>query len=173
MVRDVRFLRQAALILPSAFLLDVLFFLLTHGRKDPGFGVYPFFQEWRGDAATAASPETRFLEQALVFFLPAYALALLFIGGVALAERSIFGRRAPRPPSAYGRAFAAAFPMILLVSSALLFWLGDRFAGRQAPGALVAPLLAAAAPFGGAVLAVIPSILLAGPFALLLKAGSA
>src|SRR5262249_47793568 len=69
---DVKFLRQAALLLPSAFLLNVLIFLLTHGRQDPGFGTFPFFQEWFGDAAAARPPETRFVEQALVFFLPAY-----------------------------------------------------------------------------------------------------
>jgi hypothetical protein len=173
MGRDVKFLRQAALILPSAFLLDVLLFLLTHGRKDPGFGTYPFFQEWRGEAAASGSPEARFLEQASVFFVPAYALTLLFILAVAASERAVFGRRRPRRPSAYGRAFAAAFPLLLLVSSALLFWLADRFAARQAPGALVAPLLAAASPFAAAAAALLPSAIVAGPFALLLKTGAA
>ena len=93
--RDVRFLRQAALLLPSAFLLNVLVFLLTHGRDDPGFGAYPFFQSWAGDAPTA--PESRFFEQSLVFFVPAYVLALLLILGVTLAERSLFGAAAAAP----------------------------------------------------------------------------
>ena len=37
-LRAVTFLRQIALLLPSAFLVGVLLFLLTHGRGDPGFG---------------------------------------------------------------------------------------------------------------------------------------
>jgi hypothetical protein len=173
MVRDVKFLRQAALILPSAFLLDVLLFLLTHDRKDAGFGTYPFFQEWRGPSAPAASPESRFLEQSLVFFVPAYGLTLLFVLAVTAGERAVFGRRTSRPPSPYLRAFGSAFPLLLLFSSALLFWMADRFAARHAPGTLVAPLLAAAAPFAGAVVALVPAALVAAPFALLLKAGTA
>jgi hypothetical protein len=169
----VRFLRHAALLLPSAFLLDVLVFLLTHGRRDPGFGTYPFFQEWRGDSITTAAPETRFLAQALVFFFPAFVVALLFILSMAVAERALFGRRPPRSTSAYGRAFGAAFPILFLVASVMLMWLGERLAARQAPGALVAPLLAAAAPFGAAVVALGPAALVAGPVALLLKAGPA
>ncbi len=172
MGRDVRFLRQAALLLPSAFLLDVLIFLLSHGRKDPGFGTYPFFQEWVGDAA-AASPEIRFLEQALVFFLPAYGVALLFILSVSLAERALFGDRRGRSSSAYARAFGSAFPVLFLASSALLMWFGERMALRQAPGTLIAPLLASIAPFGAAVLAVAPAAAVAAPLALLGKASPA
>ena len=136
--RDVRFLRQAALLLPSAFLLVVLVFLLTHGRKDPGFGTYPFFEQWRGESAATSAPETRFLEQALVFFLPAFVVALLFILSVAAAERVVFGRKAERARSAYGRAFDSAFPILFLASSVLVMWLGERMALRQARG-LVAP----------------------------------
>jgi hypothetical protein len=169
----VRFLRQAALLLPSAFLLVVLVFLLTHGRKDPGFGTYPFFEQWRGETAAAAAPETRFLEQALVFFLPAFVAALVFILSVAVAERVVFGRKAGQSRSAYGRAFASAFPILFLASSVLVMWVGERFALRQAPGTLVAPLLAAAAPFVAAVLAVVPALLLAGPLLLLRRASGA
>lgn len=171
--RDVRFLRQAALLLPSAFLLVVLVFLLTHGRKDPGFGTYPFFEQWRGESAATFAPETRFLEQALVFFLPAFVVALLFILSVAAAERVVFGRKAERARSAYGRAFDSAFPILFLASSVLVMWLGERMALRQAPGTLVAPLLAAAAPFAAAALAVIPALVLAGPLLLLRRASGA
>jgi hypothetical protein len=173
MGRDVRFLRQAALLLPSAFLLDVLVFLLTHGRKDPGFGTYPFFQQWVGDAAASAAPEMRFFEQALIFFVPAYGVALLFILSVSLAERVLFGDRRRRPSSAYFRAFGSAFPVLFLVSSALLMWFGEQTALRQAPGALIAPLLASIAPFGAAALAVAPAAVVAGPLALLGKANLA
>lgn len=167
-----RFLRQAALLLPSAFLLVVLIFLLTHGRKDPGFGTYPFFQQWAGDRVESAAPEARFLEQSLVFFIPLYVMALLFIVSVAAAERALFGRK-KAVGSAYGRAFGASFPIVFLVASALFMWFAERFALRQAPGTLVAPLLAAISPFAGAALSVIPAAVVAGPLALFTRAGEA
>ena len=167
-----RFLRQAALLLPSAFLLVVLIFLLTHGRKDPGFGTYPFFQQWAGDRVESAAPEARFLEQSLVFFVPAYVMALLFIVSVAAAERALFGRR-KASASAYGRAFGASFPVVFLFASALFMWLAERVALRQAPGTLVAPLLAALSPFAGAALSVIPAAIVAGPLAVFTRAGEA
>ncbi len=167
-----RFLRQAALLLPSAFLLVVLIFLLTHGRKDPGFGTYPFFQQWAGERVESAAPEARFLEQALVFFVPSYVMALLFIVSVAAAERAVFGRRKPRG-SAYGRAFSVSFPVLFLVASVVFMWYAERVSLRQAPGTLVAPLLAALAPFAGAAISVIPAAILAGPVALFTQAGEA
>jgi hypothetical protein len=170
---DVKFLRYAALLLPSAFLLNVLFFLLTHGRSDAGFGTYPFFQAWLGDAAASVAPETRFLEQALVFFAPAYVVALLFILSVVLAERAVFGRKARQKASGYGRAFGASFPVVFLASSLAMMWAGGRFAARHAPGSLVAPLLAAAAPFAAGALAILPAAAVAGPIALIRRAGHA
>src|ERR1700687_4454142 len=169
---DVRFLRQATLLLPSAFLLVVLAFLLTHGRKDPGFGTYPFFQEWVGEGVETAAPETRFLAQALVFFAPAYVAALFSILSVALAERAVFGRASARS-SAFGRAFGSSFPVLYLISSVLVLWWGERIALRQAPGTLVAPVLAALAPFAAGPLAVIPAAVVAGPLALFAKASPA
>jgi hypothetical protein len=167
----VKFLRQAALLLPSAFLLNVLVFLLTHGRDDPGFGVYPFFQPWAGDAA--AAPESRFFEQALAFFAPAYLLCIVFILSITLAERALFGGRKGRAPSRYGRAFAMAFPPLFFAASVILFWVGERAALRQAPGSLVAPLLAAAAPFAAPAAALVPAAGLAAPLALLWRASLA
>jgi len=166
----VKFLRQAALLLPSAFLLNVLVFLLTHGRDDPGFGVYPFFQAWTGDSA---APESRFFTQALLFFVPAYVLCLVFVLSITLAERSLFGGAPRREPSRYGRAFAIAFPALFFAASVVLFWVGEKEALRQAPGSLVAPLLAAAAPFAAPGVAVLPAAGLAAPIALLWKASLA
>lgn len=168
-----RFLRQAALLLPSAFLLDVLAFLLTRGRNDPGFGTYPFFQAWVGDAAVGGSPEGRFLLQGLVFFLPAYVLTLFVILSVTVAERAVFGVRKRRTASMYGRAFGMTFPVLFLVASLVLMWVGERQALAQAPGSLVAPLLAAAAPFAAAALALVPAAAAAAPLSLLWKAGPA
>lgn len=166
-----RFLRQAALLLPSAFLLGVLLFLLTHGRKDPGYAAYPFFQEWAGEGTFATSPEARFLGQALVFFLPAYAVTLLFLLAIALAERTLFGPRKVRKTGSFGRAFGSTYPVVFLLGSVFAMWIGERLLLRQAPGALVAPLMAAVAPFVGAGLAALPALVLAGPVALVQKVG--
>ena len=168
-----RFLRQAALLLPSAFLLGVLLFLLTHGRRDPGYGAYPFFQQWAGDGAFATSPEARFLGQALVFFLPAYVVTLFFLFAIALGERALFGARKVRRPGGFGRAFASTYPTVFLLCSMIAMWVGEQLALRQAPGALVAPLVAAVAPFAGAILASVPAIVLAGPVALIQKVSAA
>ena len=166
-----KFLRQTALLLPSAFLLNVLVFLLTHGRDDPGFGAYPFFQSLAGEGAP--SPESRFFEQSLLFFAPAYLLALLFVLGVSLAERAFFGRPKKSAPSRYARAFAAAFPALFLAASVALMLVAERMALRQAPGSLVAPVLAAGAPFAAGGLALIPAAVAAAPLAFLWKVGTA
>lgn len=161
------FFRQAALLLPSSFLLGVVIFLVTHGHQDPGFGTYPFFEQWGGGAVVAGTPEGRFVEQSLLFFVPTYLIALLFILFVALAERGLLGRPEPRTASAYRRAFHPVYAATFLLSSAVLVWEGDRLASRLAPGALVAPLLVAFAPYGAAALALIPAAILAAPLVLL------
>ena len=160
-----RFLRQAALLLPSAFLLDVLVFLLTHGRTDPGFGTYPFFQQWAAEHGAARSPELRFLLQAGVFFVPAYLATLLFVLSIAAGERALFGRRPRRKPNAYTRALGAVFPVLYLAASVAILWWSERWALRQAPGSLIAPLLAAVSPFAAAPAALMPAALAAGPVA--------
>lgn len=159
------FLRQAVLLLPSAFLLAMLLFLLTHPRSDPGFGTYPFFQERAGAWAASAAPEIRFAAQAAVFFVPAYVLTLLFILSIALAERAAFGPRDARGRRGYGRSFAPIFNVLFLVLSGVLTFAGDRLAHRYVAGTLVAPLLVAFAPFAGAAAAVVPAALLAVPTA--------
>lgn len=166
----VSFFRQAALLLPSAFLLGVLLFLLTHGRQDPGFEAYPFFSQWSGGALVSATPEGRFVEQSLLFFLPSYLVTLLFILFVALAERGLLGSpERPAAASPYRSAFSGVFAVLFLIATGAAVWVGDRVATRLAPGSLVAPLLVAFAPYAAAALALLPAALLAAPFALLRK----
>jgi len=169
MSRDVTFLRQAALLLPSAFLLAVLFFLLTHGRQDPGFGTYAFLQEWSEGHMVAKSPEGRFVEQAAVFFLPAYVTTLLLVLFVLLAERGLFGPPPKRPESVYRRTFSGTFAVLFLAATVPLVVLGEKLSARLAPGALVAPILVALAPFGAVLVALAPAAILAGPLAWLSK----
>jgi hypothetical protein len=167
----VTFFRQAALLLPSAFLLGTLFFLVTHGHDDPGFGAYPFFEQWAGGTLVSTSPEGRFVEQSILFFVPAYLVTLLFILFVALAERGLMGRsEAKRTASSYRAAFSGVFAALFLVATCVVVWVGDRMAARLAPGALVAPLLVAFAPYPAAALALVPAAVLAAPVAALRRA---
>jgi hypothetical protein len=168
----VTFFRQAALLLPSAFLLGVLLFLLAHGHQDAGFGAYPFFEQWAGSRFVATSPEARFVEQSALFFAPAYLVTLLFVLFIAVAESGLFGPRPKPARSAYRRAFGLAYAGLLLVATGILVVVGEKAAARFAPGALVAPVLVAAAPFGAAVVAFPLAALLAGPLALLKRAGA-
>lgn len=170
--RDVTFLRQSALLLPSAFLLGLLLFLLTHAHNDPGFGNYPFFDQGAGIRLASASPELRFLLQSLLFFLPAYGVTVLFLFGILLAETALFGRR-KSGPSGYGRAFGPAFAVLFLAATAAVVFEGEREASRLAPGALVAPVLVGLAPFAAALLAAVPAALLAGPIAAVRRRNSA
>lgn len=159
------FLRQAALLLPSAFLLAVLFFLLTHGRQDPGFGSYAFLQEWSEGNMVAKSPEGRFVEQAAVFFLPAYVTTLLLALFVLLAERGLFGPPPKTRDTAYRRTFSGTFAVLFLTATLPLVFFGEKVVARLAPGALMAPILVALAPFGAALVALIPAAILAAPLA--------
>ena len=169
-LRLVTFFRQTALLLPCAFLLGVLLFLLTHGRQDPGFGAYPFFEQWAGGALVASTPEGRFVEQSIVFFGPTYVLTLLFVLFVVMAENGVFGRRERPAPTAYRRAFALAYAGLFMIATGVLVFLGERVANRVAPGALVAPLLVAGAPYAAAAVALVPAAILAFPFAMLVRA---
>jgi len=168
-----RFFRHTALLLPSAFLLGVLLFLLTHGRQDAGFATYPFFEQWGAAAATRSTPEFRFLEQCLVFFLPLYLVTLLFVLCIAVAETALYGPRRPVARSAFDRAFRKAFPVLYLVTVAALVMAGDWLSRAYAPGALVTPLLVAFAPFLGAGVAIVPASLLAAPAAVMSRTRAA
>jgi hypothetical protein len=163
----VRFFRHSALLLPSAFLLGVLLFLLTHGRQDPSFATYPFFEQWVGSRST--TPEFRFFEQALVFFLPAYLVTLLFVLLLAVAENALYGPRRAVARSVYDRAFRKVFPVLYLVTVASLVITGDRLARSYAPEALVGPVLVAVTPFASALVALVPALLLAAPAAAVIR----
>jgi hypothetical protein len=169
MAWDVTFLRQAALLLPSAFLLGVLLFLLTHSRQDPGFGTYAFFQEWSEGNLVAKSPEGRFVEQSALFFLPAYVTTLLLVLFVVLAERGLFGPARERRASLYRRMFSGTYAVLFLLTTGPLVFVGEKLATRLAAGALVAPILVAVAPFAAAAVALLPALVLAAPLALLSK----
>jgi hypothetical protein len=148
----VRFFRHSALLLPSAFLLGVLLFLLTHGREDPGFGAYPFFEQWK---TGSSSPEFRFFEQSLVFFLPLYLVTLLFVLLLAVAENALYGPRRPVARSAFDRAFRKIFPALYLVTVATLVIAG--------------PVIVALTPFASALFALVPALVLAAPAAALMR----
>ncbi len=167
------FLRQAALLLPSAFLLSLLLFLLTHPKSDPGFGTYPFFEERAGAWVSSTAPEVRFAAQASIFFLPAYVGSLLFVLLIVVAERAAFGPRPPASSQGFSRSFAHIFNVLFLVVSGILVFVCDGLARKYVAGALVAPLLVAFVPFGAAALAAAPAAVLAVPVALLRRTEAA
>ena len=164
------FFRQAALLLPSAFLLALLLFLVTHPKNDPGFGTYPFFQEQAGAWVATAAPEVRFAAQAGLFFFPVYVLSLVFILSIALAERATFGPRRAASARSFSRSFEPIFNVLFLIASGVLVFVEDRLADKYVPGALVAPVLVAMAPFAGAAVALLPAALLAIPVVFLRRA---
>jgi len=163
----VTFLRQLALLLPSAFLLGVLLFLLTHGRTDSGFGPMPFFEQWAGPAAADWTPEVRFLAQTSLLFLPVFAMTLFLVLAVTLAERAVFGKRDGGARSGYQQSFGSLFSLFFLLATPVLVLLTERLMSRRAPGAVVAPLIVALAPFVAGAAALIPSAVLAAPVAAL------
>ena len=165
------FFRQLVLLLPSAFLLGVLLFLLTHGHGDPGFAPYPFLEQRFGVSTASWTPEIRFLAQSGILFAPSYALTLLFVAGVAAAERAVFPAGSHPAPSAYRRAFAATFSVLFLVASGVLVLWADRALARSAPGAPLAPVVSAVAPFAAGAVALVPAAVLAFPAAALQRAG--
>ena len=167
------FLRQTALLLPSAFLVGLLVFLVTHARTDPGFGTYAFFAEWGAVRAASMAPEVRFTAQAFVFFAPSYVLALLFILCVSVAERAAFRSGPKAAESGFRRSFAPVYNVLYLVASAVVVFLGDRLARKHLAGTLVAPLLVAAAPYVAAAFAIVPAALLAAPLWLFRRAEAA
>jgi hypothetical protein len=72
--------------------------------------------------------------------------------------------------SSYRSAFSGVFAALFLVATGVVVWMGDRLAGRVAPGALIAPLLVAFAPYPAAALAILPAAVLAAPVAALRRA---
>jgi hypothetical protein len=169
----VTFLRQTALLLPSAFLVGLLLFLVTHPRTDPGFGTYAFFTEWGVARAASLAPEVRFAAQSFVFFAPAYLLMLLFILGISVAERAAFGSGPKAAESSFRRSFAPVYNVLYLAASAVVVFVGDRLARKYLAGTLVAPLLVAVAPFAAGALAIVPAALLAAPLSLFKRAEAA
>ena len=111
--------------------------------------------------------------QAALLFLPAYAATLLFVWAVSLAEGALFGIAEGRGMSGYRRSFAAVFPFLFLAASGAIVLGADRFASRIAPGALLAPVVTALAPFAAGAAALAPAALVAAPLAILRKAGEA
>jgi hypothetical protein len=108
-----------------------------------------------------------------MLFLPPYVLALLLVLGVSVGEHGALGRRDADGQSSFSRSFAALFPPLFLLGTAALVFFGDRAASRTAPGALLAPVLVALAPFAGGAVALVPAALLAVPVAALRRASGA
>ena len=163
------FFRNCALLLPAAFLLAALSFLLTHGRQDPGLAVYPFLGDWVGAGRLPESPQTRFLLQTLLLFLGPYFLWVSLVLLVAAAERGLWSARARKPRGLFRRVFSGLYVALFLLLSAVLGASVDALKRRVPGDVQMAPAAVAAAPFVAGVAAFLPAMLAALPVAGFLK----
>jgi hypothetical protein len=159
--------RNSVLVLPTSFLLGALVFILTHGRSQPGYEVFPFLRDLLGQGRIPSTPELRFLMQGALVFCPAYLFVLLILLLTAVAESVIFGPAPRKKPGLYARAFPTTY-LVLYFLATVVIVLGTgavrRVIGSDFP---VAPVVVAAAPFLAA-LAALPAAAFA---ALLVAAG--
>jgi hypothetical protein len=166
----VTFLRNCALLLPAAFLLAALSFLLTHGRQDSALSVYPFLGDWFGGASRLPeSPQVRFLLQASLLFLAPYILWISLVGLVTAAERGLWGARGRSAPGVFRRTFSGLYVVLFLLLAAVLGASVDGLKKRLPSDVQVAPAAVAAAPFVAAAAAFAPALLAAFPVAGFLK----
>lgn len=163
------FFRNCALLLPAAFLLAALSFLLAHGRQDPALAVYPFLGDWVGAGRLPSAPQTRFLLETALLFLAPYLLWLSLVLLVALAERGLWGPPDHRPAGLFRGIFSGAYLALFLLLAAVLGGGVDALKKKMPGDVQIAPAVVAAAPFLAGAAALIPALLIALPVAGFLK----
>ena len=175
--RDVRFLRQAALLLPSAFLLGVLALPAdARPRATRASATYPVLPgSGRATAPRRRRPRAGSWSRRSSSSSRPTSWRSSSSSAWRSAERA---RLRPREGAAagrrYGRAFGGDLPGALPGGErASSMWFGERAALRQAPGrARRAAARGARRPFAGARgRASFPAAVLAGPLALLSEGG--
>ena len=163
------FFRNCALLLPAAYVLAALCFLLTHGRQDPALSVYPFLGDWVGSSRLPESPQIRFLLQTALLFLVPYLLWLSLVLLVVLAERGLWGVRARASAGLFRRVFTGLFVTLFLILSGLVGAAADALKRRLPADVHAGPAAVAVAPFAAAALAFLPALIAAMPVAGFLK----
>jgi hypothetical protein len=165
----VSFLRSCAWLLPAAFLVAVLTFLLTHSPGDPALAVYPFFRDWIGVDRLPKSAEVGFfLESGFLFLLP-YAFWLAFVLLVVVGEKAVFGEPKGGGPRPFRRTFVRLYAVLLIVGAAILGASTGLLRRKLGGDTQVGAVAVAAAPFLSSLLAVVPAFLLAAPLTGLLR----
>jgi hypothetical protein len=143
--------RAFLLVLPAAFLLVLVAFLVTHPNAPESFVAYPFLAESLG-AALSKRPLIRFVMASAAFFVPPYLVTglLLFIAdaGISAAVPLWSARRrttteVPPPESRW------AFLLVSLAAALAFGVLLHRVAhGGDLPGGVnVSPLFVVLAAF--------------------------
>ncbi len=163
------FLRNCALLLPAAYLLAALSFLLVHGRQDAVLAVYPFLGDWVGWSRLPDSPQSRFLLQTTLLFLVPYLLWNSLLVLVISAEWGLWGRRERRPAGMFRRLFSAIYVALFLLLSAAIGASTEALRRRLPADVHAGPAAVAAAPFVAAAAAFLPALLAALPVAGFLK----
>ncbi|MGH9442612.1 MAG: hypothetical protein ACRD16_10100 [Thermoanaerobaculia bacterium] len=164
-----KFFRACSWILPSAFLVALLAFLLTHGPDDPALAVYPFFRDWIGPEHLPRSAEVGFFLESTVLFLFPYAFWLAFLLLVGLAERAVFGRSAAGEAGPFRATFSRLYVALLLVGAGVLGASTGLLRRKLGGDTQVGAVAVAAAPFASSAAMVVPAFVLAIPVAGLLR----
>ena len=158
-----KFFRACSWILPSAFVVAALTFLLTHGPADPALTVYPFFRDWIGPERLPRSAEVGFVLESSVLFLFPYGFLLAFILLVSVAENAVFGKPAARVPGPFSATFARLYVVLLVAGSGFLGASTGLLRKKLGGDTQVGAIAVAAAPFLSGLLAAGPAFLLAAP----------
>lgn len=146
--------RAFLLVLPGAFLLVLLAYLVAHPSAADAFVSYPFLADALG-AWVKRRPIVRFVLASTAFFVPPYLVSgvLLFIADAGVSAAAPLWakgkRRRPRAPAEAPPESRWAFVGVSLASAAVLGVLLHRVAhGGDLPGGVnVSPLFVVIASF--------------------------
>jgi hypothetical protein len=170
--------RAFLLVLPAAFLLVLLAYLVAHPGAAEAFVAYPFLAESLG-AWVSKRPVIRFVLTSVVFFVPLYLVTglLLFVADAGVsAAAPLWGKgklkrpaTGPPPESRWG------FVVVSLTAAVAFGVLLHRVAhGGELPGGVnVSPLFVVIAAFGAVALGLAAAGLAALPRAVARRLGAA
>jgi hypothetical protein len=169
--------RAFLLVLPGAFLLVLLAYLVAHPGAAEAFVAYPFLAESLG-AWVSKRPVIRFVLTSVVLFVPPYLVTglLLFVADAGVsAAAPLWGKaRVKRPASGPPPESRWGFVGVSLAAAAAFGVLLHRVAhGGELPGGVnVSPLFVVIAAFGAVAFGLAAAGLVALPRAVARRLGA-
>ncbi|MEO8055355.1 MAG: hypothetical protein ABI768_09380 [Acidobacteriota bacterium] len=170
--------RAFLLVLPGAFLLVLIAYLVAHPGAAAAFVAYPFLVDSLG-GWVSKRPLIRFILTSVVFFVPPYLVTglLLFVADAGVsAAAPLWGKaKAKRPAAVPPPESRWAFVAVSLAAALTLGVLLHRVAhGGELPGGVnVSPLFVVIAAFGAVALGLVAAGLSALPRAVARRVGAA